>query len=91
MGARQVIADNGVIDRDRMALPGPLPHYHITQHARWWWEEAGGHYDIDSCNGEAATPPDHFKYPGGWYMGSIFVKAGCTLYMFRESNYEGDR
>ena len=30
MGARQVIADNGVIDRDRMALPGPittLPHY----------------------------------------------------------------
>ena len=27
-----MIADNGVIDRDRMALPGPLPHYHITQH-----------------------------------------------------------
>ena len=25
-----MIADNGVIDRDRMALPGPLQHYHIT-------------------------------------------------------------
>jgi len=59
----------------------------------WWWDR-GGDYAVDSCNGNSHTNPDgldagaeigHF-YP----MGSIFVKPGCTLYMYKDYGYSGD-
>ena len=42
------------------------------------------------------TPPDNFDYPGnvypGWWpIGSLFVMPGCTLYLWKENDYEGER
>jgi len=58
------------------------------------WMDWGGDYAVDSCNGNPYTFPDGYDddaYGGAFYpMGSIFVKPGCTMYMYEENGYSGE-
>jgi len=55
------------------------------------WREWGGSYAVDSCNGDTRTLWDGCDMDSdthGYYaMGSIFVKPGCTLYMYKGHQY----
>jgi len=59
-----------------------------------WWHEKGGNYSVDSCNGDSFTNPnggDGDAGTGCYYkFGSVFVKPGCTLYMFKNAGYSGE-
>ena len=59
-----------------------------------FWQGFGGDLLINSCNGDYYTESDGVDYDAGYGkyipMGSIFVKAGCTLYMWKGSGYTGD-
>ena len=58
------------------------------------WRDMGGDYAVDSCNGDSYTGPDGYDEdaPDGYFysMGSIFVKPGCTLYMYKDNGYSGE-
>merc|ERR1719348_2548982 len=58
------------------------------------WHDKGGDYAVDSCNGDSYTYPDGLDADAGegyfYPMGSIFVKPGCTLYMYKEHVYSGE-
>ena len=62
--------------------------------ARKWWLE-GDDLAVNACNGDSSTYPDNYDYDAGYGnmipMGSIFVKPGCTLYMFYNEEFGGDR
>ena len=62
--------------------------------ARKWWLE-GDDLAVNACNGFIDTYPDNFDYDAGdgnmIPMGSIFVKPACTLYMFYNEEFGGDR
>ena len=55
------------------------------------WHDYGATYAVDACNGDEHHYRDGYDNdPGEGYMipmGSIFVKAGCTLYMYEWSGY----
>merc|ERR1719450_1206222 len=58
------------------------------------WYEWGGSYAVDSCNGDFINHADghDFSANDGYYflMGSIFVKPGCTMYMYKGYGYSGE-
>merc|ERR1712079_982110 len=60
-----------------------------------FWDDYGDDWSVNACNGDEDTYGDHIDHnPGkGWYnaMGSIMVLPGCTAYLFKEHNYEGER
>jgi len=59
-----------------------------------YWNDKGGDYSIDSCNGVSWYYPDEYDHDAGeglyYPMGSIFVKPGCTIYMYKEPGYSGE-
>ena len=62
--------------------------------ARKWWLK-GDELGVNACNGFSDSYPDNYDYDAGEGsmipMGSIFVKPGCTLYMFYNEDFGGDR
>jgi len=58
------------------------------------WRDKGGDYAVDSCNSDNSwfeTYPDGRDYDSGTIpMGSIFVKPGCTMYMYEHNGYSGE-
>lgn len=55
-----------------------------------WWPNMGGEYSVDSCNGLSSTPADHHDQLFAMNIGSLFVKPGCTLYMYTGDHYSGE-
>jgi len=65
-----------------------------------FWDSKGGDYAVDSCNWDYGyrTIPDGEEWIGqqvdgmqySYSMGSIFVKPGCSLYMYRNYGYSGE-
>lgn len=57
-----------------------------------YWTDFGADYDIDACNGAKYHVRDEYDQNNDdWYhpMGSIFVKPGCKLYMYMETDFLG--
>jgi len=58
------------------------------------YQGPGGKYPINSCNGKSFYIPDGLRVKGveGFYfpMGSILVKPGCTMYLFKYPNFSGE-
>ena len=58
-----------------------------------YWYDWGGEYSVTACNGDQYTYADGYDQAPdyGYYipMGSIFVKPGCTLYMWKGNFYTG--
>jgi len=56
------------------------------------WDQ---HIPLEGCNGAETPFLDDYDYPGtpGYFaqMGSIIVKAGCTLYAYSDHDYIGER
>lgn len=54
----------------------------------------GGKYAFNSCNGRSFYVPDGLRVQGenGFYfpMGSILVKPGCTMYLFKYPYFSGE-
>ena len=59
------------------------------------WKGEGDQLSVNACNGETRLRRDHEDADAGWGYyypwGSIMVKPGCTLYMFRGEEFSGDR
>jgi len=62
------------------------------------WRDKGGDYAVDSCNSDNSwfeTYQDGRDFDTGdrntfLPMGSIFVKPGCTMYMYKYNGYSGE-
>ena len=59
------------------------------------WMDWGAELPVTACNGDTYMKADHQDGDAGWGsyypMGSIMVKPGCTLYMFRGEQFSGQR
>jgi len=77
----------------------PPPYYHYPHEEEgyptcaYYWSEEGDDWPVDACNGirryaaEGDYNPSSDYYP----MGSIYVKPGCTMYLYEDYNFEGTR
>ena len=57
------------------------------------WKDHGDELPVNACNGDTYIKADHEDGDAGWgsYFpwGSIMVKPGCTLYMFKGEEFSG--
>jgi len=72
----------------------PVMYYDQAFTCARHWPDRGGDYAVDSCNGDSYTHPDGFDADAPedrfYLMGSIFVKPGCTLYIYKDNGYSGE-
>ena len=59
------------------------------------WKDWGDDLPVIACNGESFIKADHEDGDAGagsfFSWGSIMVKPGCTLYMFKGEEFSGER
>jgi len=72
----------------------PVMYYDQAFTCARFWQGMGGDYAVDSCNGDGFIDlPDGEDNEGNdcCYIpiGSIFVKPGCTMYMYERPGYSG--
>jgi len=76
----------------------PAPYYHYPHHedgkyvCAAWWDGEGADWPVDACNGDihytgVGDYDSTYYYP----MGSIYVYPGCTMYLYDENGFAGNR
>jgi len=77
----------------------PASYYHYPHEqdsypiCAYYWDGEGDSWPVDACNGyryyarESDYNPTSDYYP----MGSIYVMPGCTMYLYEDYNFSGDR
>jgi len=77
----------------------PPPYYHYPHEedgyptCAYYWSGEGDDWPVDACNGmkSYARVGDYNPTNDYFPMGSIYVKPGCTMYLYEDSNFEGNR
>jgi len=76
----------------------PAPYYHYPHHedgkyvCAVWWDGEGADWPVDACNGDihytgVGDYDSTYYYP----MGSIYVYPGCTMYLYDDYGFAGNR
>jgi len=77
----------------------PAPYYHYPHQedgypvCAWWWNGNGNDWPVDACNGDRyyAQVGDFESGYGYEPMGSIYVMPGCTMYLYEDFGFAGNR
>jgi len=77
----------------------PAPYYHYPHEqdgysvCAYWWNGEGADWPVDACNGDRSYARENDYNPTSDYypMGSIYVMPGCTMYLYEDYGFSGDR
>jgi len=88
----------GATDGSWPAYTGcPAPYYHYPHQedgypvCAYWWDGEGNDWPVDACNGDRYYAPVGDYNSGYEPMGSIYVMPGCTMYLYEDEDFAGDR